>query len=275
MRLLIRPVLIVAAPEIVPSELGPQPLHLPLDQHARVRLLVEDLGEGYQHHSDDEHDPEVPPPSDRLGQEPPDQRTERRSHQRAEGVYAHGEAALVGPEHVGYNAGTERQAPGTANTAEESKDDQGLDVGRQRTANLPAAEEDVRYAQNRSSPVNLAQRGEKQGSDDVPQQVDAHRHGADDLVGVSEVLVQGPDPGSEDGGCKGGDEGDGRDEADDEPLLAVGEVERHVRVGLRVPSYDARGEIRGGDGGEGDAFSFPVFRGLAVSAFAPAPADGA
>ncbi len=99
----------------------------------------------------------------------------------------------------------------------------GLNTGCQGASDLPDAEKNVGGAENRFATVDLAERRQEERPNNVAEQIDADRHGTHSGVRVCRIP------------CPGGrypatrltrqrrDEGDGGHEADNQPLLRLGE----------------------------------------------------
>lgn len=109
------------------------------------------------------------------------------TNQRPECPYSHSEASLFWPEQIANDSAAKRETASTSDATEEPEHDQGADIRRQSTPDLPTAEEHVGGRQDRPPPVDLTHRRHDHRADDITEQVDTDGHGPHDLLRLAEL----------------------------------------------------------------------------------------
>ena len=111
-----------------------QPCRLPFQDDRVVGFAIEEDDGSSQNTTSDKHDPGVPSPASTLRDETATDWPQNRSEEDSERVQCHGLASLLGNEEIGYDTSTNCKAGRTANTRQETHDDETRQVGSQSTA---------------------------------------------------------------------------------------------------------------------------------------------
>lgn len=236
----------VAAAELWPAELLAKAFCLSADEHLVVSLAVQEDHGADNEGGRDEGNPVNPAPADGLGDEATDDGSTRGPEHGTQHPDGHGPTALTDGEQVGDDSAANGLAGRTTQPAHEAEEDESAEGRSEGAADEPGAEEGVCGGDDDVAAVDLGQGREDQGADGVAQEEDADRYRRYSEVGLVEI---GGDIGNgrgEDGRCKGRHEGDGGEQARDEPLARLREVERVLGVMLALPTDDAVVEIHDG-----------------------------
>ena len=138
-----------------------------LDEDAGICFFVEDLNHNGYKTSGDEKDPKNPPPAGTLSYETSSDRSNDRSEEWSNAIDRSSQAALVLAEEIGYDTSSEGQAARPADSSQETENDQGTKVRGQSTTNLPDAENQIGTAEDRTAAIDLGQRGQEEGSNNI------------------------------------------------------------------------------------------------------------